>query len=279
VVVLLNSTFVDRSEAKVDIEDRGYQFGDGIYEVIRLYNGQFFTLEEHVERLYNSAKAIELVIPHPKKELIGLLEELIKRNSLATGYIYLQYTRGTSPRSHAFPAESTAVLSAYCNEKPRPEEMMKQGMNVITAEDIRWKLCHIKSLNLLGAVLANQKAKSVGKDEAILHRDGVVTECSLSNCFMIKNNTLYTHPANNLILNGITRQVVIELAKKNGIPVIEDSFELKELMDADEVFASGTTIEVMPIVSIDDKPVGDGKPGTVTKKLQDLFDARINSIL
>lgn len=278
-VVLLNNSFIDRSEAKVDIEDRGYQFGDGVYEVIRVYDGQFFKLDQHIERLYNSAKAIELVIPHPKRELISLLEELIKRTNLSTGYVYLQYTRGEAARNHAFPTECTAVLSAYVNEKPRPEAMMEQGMNVITADDVRWMLCHIKSLNLLGAVLANQKAKSGGKDEAILHRDGIVTECSLSNCFIIKNNTLYTHPANNLILNGITRQVVIELAKKEGIPVVEESFVLEALMDADEVFASGTTIEVMPIVSIDDKPVGDGKPGKITNQLQQLFASSIKTNL
>jgi D-alanine transaminase len=277
VVVLLNSTFVDRSEAKVDIEDRGYQFGDGIYEVIRVYDGKFFELKQHIDRLFISAKAIELVIPHQRTELNGLLEDLIKRNNVSTGYVYLQYTRGEAPRSHPFPAESKAVLSAYTNVKPRPIKMMKHGMNVITAEDVRWMLCHIKSLNLLGAVLANQKAKSLGKDEAILHREGIVTECSLSNCFIVKNNTLYTHPANNMILNGITRQVVIELAKKDGMAVVEERFVLEVLMDADEVFASGTTIEVMPIVSIDDKPIGDGTPGAMTSRLQELFETRIKA--
>lgn len=271
-IVLLNNSFIDRKDAKVDIEDRGYQFGDGIYEVVRVYEGEFYEYQPHIDRLYNSAAEIQLTIPHTKSELMGLLDELVKRNGVETGYVYFQYTRGEAPRGHAFPASSTAVLSAYVNEKPRPTALLDAGMHVITTADIRWLRCDIKSLNLLGAVLANQEAKAAGKDEAILHRDGVITECSLANCFIVKGKTVYTHPANNLILNGITRQVVVDIVKQtDGLTLSETTYTLDDLRNADEVFATGTTIEVMPIVSVDDVPVGDGKPGPITNKLQALF--------
>jgi D-alanine transaminase len=275
--VLYNNEFIERSKAKVDIEDRGYQFGDGIYEVVRVYNGKFFELNSHIKRLYQSADEIKLKIPHSKEELSELLHLLIQKDGIDTGYVYLQYTRGVAPRSHPFPPQAKPVLTAYANEKPRPLEQMDKGIDAITVEDIRWMLCHIKSLNLIGAVLANQQAHEQGKGEAILHRNGTVTECSHSNIFIVKDVVLYTHPANHLILNGITRQVVIQLAKQNGISVVEEPFTLQELAQADEVFASGTTIEVMPIVSINDIPVGDGKPGMLTRKLQQLFSEKIES--
>ncbi|WP_052947746.1 aminotransferase class IV [Aneurinibacillus tyrosinisolvens] len=155
--------------------------------------------------------------------------------------------------------------------------MLNKGIKTITTEDIRWLRCDIKSLNLLGAVLANQKAHASGCDEAILHRDGTVTECSSSDIFIVKDGTIFTHPTNHFILNGITRQAVIQLAVKSGIKVMERPFTLDELFTSDEVFASSTTLEVMPVIQIDNKTIGNGSPGQLTKKLQELFSEAIPS--
>ncbi|WP_078553323.1 D-amino-acid transaminase [Bacillus alkalicellulosilyticus] len=275
--VLYQNEFIKREDVHIDMEDRGYQFGDGVYEVVRVYNGRCFRLIEHTDRLVASASSILLNLPHTKEEINAMLEKLVQLNQLGTGYIYLQYTRGVAPRYHGFPESTTPVLTAYVKEKPIPEKMLAEGIDVILAEDIRWLRCDIKSLNLLGAVLSYEQAKKAGKEEAILHRNQIVTECSLANIFMIKNKEIITHPVTTMILNGITRRVTLELADKHGYIVNEREFTVTELLGADEVFATGTTIEVMPVVSIDDQPVGNRLPGTITKELQALFANERNS--
>lgn len=278
--ILVNDTFYPNKEsAFIHVEDRGYQFGDGVYEVIRVYNGRVFKSFEHIQRLYRSANEISLSIPFSQNDMMSRLEELVNRSGLGTGNIYLQISRGAAPRTHAFPSAVESVFVAYCNVKERPEEMLSNGIKTITTEDIRWLRCDIKSLNLLGAVLANQQAHASDCYEAILHRDGIVTECSASNLFIVKEGTIFTHPANFFILNGITRQLILELAVKNGIKIIERPFTLEELFNAEEVFASSTTIEVMPVIQIDNTIIGKGKPGQLTKKLQELFSQAISSSL
>ncbi|MBC1226761.1 D-amino-acid transaminase [Listeria booriae] len=275
--VLVNNQLIERVEAKIDIEDRGYQFGDGVYEVVRAYNGQFFTYEEHIDRLYASANKIDLVIPFEKAELRELLEGLLKANNIGTGNVYLQVTRGIqSPRNHVVPElPLEGVLTASASEVPRDTTLFEQGRKAILEEDVRWLRCDIKSLNLLGNTMAKNKAHQAGAFEAILHRGEEVTEGSATNAYIIKDGTLMTHAADNLILSGITRQVILKVARDIGVPVAETGFTLTDLATADEVFISSTTIEVTPIIEIDGKQVRDGKRGPITKKIHDAFTAEV----
>ncbi|MDR6224684.1 D-alanine transaminase [Desmospora profundinema] len=274
-MILIDDQLTKRENAHIDIEDRGYQFGDGIYEVFRVYNGKVFRMQDHLDRFQRSADEIGLQLPYGLDRLQSFLEQLIETNGLSEGNVYLQASRGVAPRSHPFPEESRSVLVAYTIEGERPLEYIRNGIRTITEADIRWLRCDIKSLNLLGAVLAKQKAKEHGCQEAILHRDGTVTEGSSTNVFLVKDGQLITHPANNLILHGITRLVVLELAEELGIPVKEETFTLEDLRKADEVFITGTTVEISPVVQIDDYHVGDGKPGPVVHRLQEAFEKQI----
>ncbi|MGN7178796.1 D-amino-acid transaminase [Paenibacillus sp. FSL R5-0490] len=274
--VILNGDLIERSKAKVDIEDRGYQFGDGVYEVIRVYNGKMFTADEHLERLLESGKKIELNIPYSKDQLKQMLIEMIERNNLELGIVYMQFSRGTSPRNHAYPGADVApVLTAYTRETTRPVESMRNGVKAILIEDIRWLRCDIKSLNLLGNIMAKQKAAQSGSFEAIQHRGDTVTEGSSSNIAIVKDGTLYTHPATNLILNGITRRKINEICRETGIALKESAFTKEDLLAADEVFMSSTSAEVTPIIEIEGKLIGNGSPGPITNKLQNLFEESI----
>lgn len=274
--VILNGDLIERSEAKVDIEDRGYQFGDGVYEVIRVYNGKMFTADEHLERLLESGRKIELDIPYSIGQLKQMLAEMIERNNLELGIVYMQFSRGTSPRNHAYPGADVApVLTAYTRETSRPVESMRNGVKASLIEDIRWLRCDIKSLNLLGNIMAKQKAAQSGCFEAIQHRGDTVTEGSSSNIAIVKDGTLYTHPATNLILNGITRRKINEICRENGVSLEESAFTKDDLLDADEVFMSSTSAEITPIIEIEGKPVGNGSPGPITNKLQNLFEEAI----
>lgn len=273
---LFNGEIIDRSQAKVDVEDRGYQFGDGVYEVIRVYNGKMFTLTEHLKRFADSTESIGISLPFTSFRLAEMLEELLLKNNLQTGNIYMQVTRGTAPRNHLFPTGNvTPTLVAYTIKGVRPLENLKSGVKAISTEDIRWLRCDIKSLNLLGNLLAKQKASEQGCFEAILHRSQDVTEGSSSNIFMVKNGTVITHESNNLILKGITKDVILNVCTKNNIPVQERTFSLAELEEAEEVFLSSTTAEVMPVIEIDGKKIRSGIPGPLTQKLQDLFEKEI----
>ncbi len=273
---ILNGKLIERSEAKVDIEDRGYQFGDGVYEVIRVYNGKMFSCEEHLDRFAKSLDSICISLPYKADQLTGMLEELIEKNNLQLGTVYMQLTRGVAMRNHAFPeGDVTPALVAYTKDAARPTDSLKMGVSTLLTEDIRWLRCDIKSLNLLGNLLAKQKAAEADSFEAIQHRGEMVTEGSSSNVFIVKNGTVITHPSNHLILKGITKDVIFRVCGENEIPVVERAFTLEELANADEVFLASTTAEVMPIIEIDGKKVIDGAPGLVTKKLQALFEQEI----
>ncbi|SDQ50048.1 D-amino-acid transaminase [Carnobacterium viridans] len=272
--VIWNDKIVERSEVKIDMEDRGYQFADGIYDVVRAYNGKFFTLNEHVDRLFSSAEKIELVMPFTKDELKQLLSTLMKENGISTGNIYMQVTRGIGiPRNHTYtdPELVPPVFTATTTIVPRDQEKMDQGMSAFIVPDMRWLRCDIKSISLLGNIMAKHEAHKKGGDEAILHRDGIVTECSSSNVWMIKDDTIYTHPDGNLVLPGITKIMLLKVAREAGMLVKEEAFTIEDLKKADEVFASSTTMEAMPIVSIDGNPVGHGQRGAVVEKLQQLY--------
>ncbi|WP_342577254.1 D-amino-acid transaminase [Psychrobacillus sp. FSL K6-2843] len=278
--ILWNDQIVEEKEVKIGFEDRGYQFGDGIYEVIKIYNGDLFTAMEHIDRLYASADKIQLVMPYTKDKLHQLMHELIETNELQNGQIYLQVTRGNSPRIHNFPNPAvSSVLTAYTKETTRPLAQLESGVKACFVEDIRWLRCDIKSLNLLGNVLAKQEAVTKGCFEAILHRGETVTEGSSSNMYGIKDGILYTHPVSNLILNGITRKVILDCCEEIGLPIVEKAMTKEETLQMDEFIMSSTNAEVMPIISIDGNAIGDGKPGEFTRKLQKAFEQKIPSTL
>jgi D-alanine transaminase len=278
--VLMNDEVVERDQAKVDIEDRGYQFGDGIYEVIRVYQGKFFAMDEHMERLYESAKKVKIVIPFEEHELKEKLTALSQKNKLQDGIIYLQVSRGVSIRQHHFPSsESSATLVAYTSDKARPLELLKTGVSAKLIADVRWLRCDIKSLNLLGNILAKQEAHDTGAFEAILHREGTVTEGSSSNVFIVKGNTIYSHPTTNLILNGITRRYIVDICEKHNLELKEQTYTVDDLLNADEVFIASTTAEIMPVVKVDAIVIGEGVPGMVTKALQEHFAVLIHDCI
>jgi len=279
VKILWNDQFVQEEDVKIGYEDRGYQFGDGIYEVIKIYNGDMFTATEHIDRLYASADKIQLVIPYTKDVMHKMLHDLIEMNELQDGQVYLQVTRGSSMRQHNFPVPSVeSVLTAYTKETARPLTQLENGVKACFVEDVRWLRCDIKTLNLLPNVLSKQKAVEQGAIEAILHRGETVTEGSASNVFIVKKGALYTHPANNYILNGITRMKVLELCDRLGLDVHEETFTVDGLLLADEVFITATKLDVIPILQVDDHRIGEGSPGIVTKRILTAFRSTIEKL-
>ncbi|WP_088042944.1 D-amino-acid transaminase [Bacillus sp. EAC] len=283
--VLLNNRIVDLKSASINILDRGYQFGDGVYEVIRFYNKSFFELEAHLIRLKESCEKILIPFKMHIKKLESDLVYLMNTCDYNNGYVYIQISRGVMDRNHIYQEESNLKpqLIAYTvKEDKRPIQQMEKGIAGYITNDIRWLRCDIKSLNLLGSVLTKNEAYSKGAKEAILHRDGVVTEGSATNVFMVKDSVLYTHPANNLILNGITRRVIIDIAKNEGIEVKETAFTIDQLLKADEAFTSASVSEICPIVSLilDDKTytVSTGKRGAITERIQDAYTNLIEKI-
>ncbi len=268
----VNGRFLPLEEATVSVEDRGFQFGDGIYEVIRTYRGQPFQLDAHLARLERSAKAIDLSLPWNLQQWAAYVRDGIRRSGYAESKVYLQLTRGAAPRDHVFPAGSkpTAVMTVR-EMKPLDPVLQASGVSVMTMDDWRWGRCDIKSVNLLPNVMARQKAKQAGAFEALFVRNGQVTEGAVSNVMMVKAGRVFTAPEGEKILSGVTRTIVMELARKEGLPVEERLATLEELLHADEVFLTGTTVEVLPVIRVDGQPVGSGKPGSVTLKLQAAF--------
>lgn len=270
--------YVEEQQMKLSVNDRGYVFGDGVYEVVKVYDGALYTAEEHFTRLLESAEQIRIAIPYTVEELVELAKGLVQVNELKTGHVYLQVTRGVAPRVHQFPAADVEpVMIGYTVENARPLEALANGASLKTTDDVRWLRCNIKSLNLLGNVLAKQQAAEAGCQEALFIRDGFVTEGASSNMFGIRGGALYTHPANHLILNGITRRVVIGLAKELGMEVIEKPFTLDEALSMDEFFYTSTNSEITPVVAIDGKALSKGVPGEATRKLQQAFEAQLPS--
>src|SRR5699024_7147647 len=272
-IMMSQSKFIHRDSLNYPYEERGLQFGDGIYEVIRIYNGEYYLLKEHVDRLFRSAEAIKLILPFSKKKLISLLQQLIEKNKMTVdSKVYLQITRGSSPREHEFPVETPVNTYAYTQNLPRKHHLLENGVSTITQRDIRWENCYIKSLNLLPNVLAKQEAKEQGCYEAILHKNGLITECSSANVYLVKSNKIYTFPATKRILHGCVRMRVKKFTADLNIPFIEEGFNLEDIPAADELFLSSTTSEIMPIIQVDGKQIGDGKPGKISKQLQEAYE-------
>ncbi|GAJ39549.1 D-amino-acid transaminase [Saccharococcus caldoxylosilyticus] len=271
--VLTEKQFLPYHEVTYPMEERGLQFGDGIYEVTRIYQGMYFLLEEHIDRLYRSAASIRLSVPFDKDVLMEKLEQLREMNDVKEDAIlYLQVTRGSFPRNHAFPTENRSNLYAYIREMPRKINEIEQGVRAILTKDVRWEYCYIKSLNLLPNVLAKQEAVERRAFEAIFHRDGIITEGSSSNIFLVKDGNIYTHPATERILNGIVRMKVKQFCSALGIPFVEEAFSINDIAEAEEMFLTSTTSSIIPIIQVEDQIIGDGKPGELTRKLQAAYE-------
>ncbi|MBD3861059.1 D-amino-acid transaminase [Bacillus sp. 28A-2] len=273
--VLYNGDFIEKKDAHVDIEDRGYQFGDGVYEVIRVYNGALFTLKEHTERLFKSAKEIGIHLQGTVSDMEEKLKQLVAHNQLTDGGVYIQVTRGVAPRKHQYADSLTPQITAYTFQVKKPVQEQTKGAKALLSEDLRWLRCDIKSLNLLYNVMEKQKASEAGAFEAILIRDGFVTEGTSSNVYAVIEGVIRTHPANNLILNGITRRKLLEVCEEEGCSVEETRITKEELLRAQEIFISSTTAEVIPIVEIDGQRVGEGVPGEITKRVLEGFQKKI----
>ncbi|MGO4887553.1 D-amino-acid transaminase [Anaerobacillus sp. MEB173] len=261
-VAFYNDNFVDINDNVIPIQERGHQFGDGVYEVIRVYYGKPFLLKEHLDRLERSASAIELKLPFPRTKIIEIIEEGLKRSNISEAEIYFQITRGIAPRQHHFPNISSTFSMTIRSAKKVDDQERKEGINVLLLDDVRWLNCYIKSLNLLPNVMAKQKAIANQCREAILVRNGIVTEGSSSNVFVFKNGILYTHPATNRILHGITRAKVIQLAKQQNINVKEQEFDVQFLQSANEVFITSTSVELLPVKKINDARLPIDRPKT-----------------
>lgn len=264
-----NGEMVESGAKVVSLDDRGYCFGDGVYEVVRVYNGRAFAFSYHQDRLYRSMREMDIPVRMPPDELQELHEIMIEQSEITDGYIYLQITRGVSPRHHAF-ERSKLEPQMYMFIKPITTDLgaLQQGVKAITLPDERWARVDIKTLNLIPNILAQTKAEKKGAYTAILVRDGIVTEGATSNVFVMKDGVCYTHPANHHILKGITRQLVVtRVAPTAGITIIEREFDEAFLKDADEIFFTDTIGGIIPITTLNREPVGDGKPGKAAKVL------------
>ena len=268
----LNGQFSPLSEISISPDDRGFLFGDGIYEVIRAYHGVPAFWKEHCTRLVRSAKEIQLPFSIEPQDFHSLLLTGLQQSGYAEGKIYIQITRGVAPREHGFPVnlEPTVFLS-FREMGALPVEWTRQGVKVITVPDIRWDRCDIKSLNLLPNVLAKQQAEEAKVFESIFVRNGFVIEGATSNIFIVKDGQLRTPERNQFVLSGVTQQHVINLAQELGQEVLFDRITLEALYQADEVFLVGTTIEVLPVVNVDGQQIHKGIPGPLTCALQQRF--------
>lgn len=271
-IVYLNGEFLPLSEAKVPVLDRGFIFGDGVYEVIPAYGRRLFRLDEHLQRLQNSLTAVRIHNPYSELQWKQMLYKLLEQNPAEDSSVYLQVTRGVAKRDHAFPANVTPTVFAMSNPLiTTDEKTFNKGVAAITLDDIRWQYCNIKAITLLPNILLRQTAIDEGAAEAILVRDGEVTEGAASNLFIVSDGVIKTPPKGARLLPGITRDLIVELAQAQQIPISEVNFSKTELMAADEIWLTSSTKEIMPIVTLNDKTIGNGQPGPITRKMFGIF--------
>lgn len=272
----LNGSFCDVSQAMVSIEDRGFQFGDGVYEVIVTYDGRPFLMDEHLARLRRSLEAIELDYDLDARPLQPVILEGLERSGLAEAMVYIQITRGAAARHHLAPEglEPTVVMTF----KPRPvlpDDLRLRGAGVMTVRDERWALCRVKAITLLPNVLARNRAHQRGFDDAVFVTDaGEVRELTSANLFVVKDGVILTPPRTESVLHGITQNFIMECAAGIGSTIKEHAFDVDFLCGADEVFMSSTNVEVLGITRIDERPIADGQVGQVTRRLHEEFKRR-----
>ena len=270
----LNGTIMPIENAAVPVEDRGYNFGDAVYEYVASYNGRLFYLEPHLDRLEHSMAALAFP-PLPREKIRTAIETLFAEAAIGRAGIYIQISRGVAPRDHAFPADAELQFLMILRQvHEKPAVLREKGAAAITVTDIRWGRCDIKTVQLLPNVLAKQQALEAGAYDAIFVAEtGEVREGTSSNLFIIKDQGLITHPLTPRILPGITRMIILDICRAAGLSVEEAYFDKAALYAADEVFMSGTITEVLPITRIDGQPIGDGAVGPVTRRLnRDLLD-------
>lgn len=270
-IAYVNGRYLPQREASVNIEDRGYQFADGVYEVIAVHGGSLVDEGRHLDRLDRSLAELRMAPPLSRRALRVVLREVLRRNGIARGIVYLQATRGVARREHAFPAEArTSLVVTARRLKPQPPEFGERGVAVVTMPDIRWKRCDIKTVGLLPNVLCKQRAKEAGAYEAwLVDERGLVTEGTASNAWIVTaDGEIVTRQADEAILRGVTRTAVLDIASRLGLRLVERPFAVEEAKAAREAFVTGTTAEVLPVVRIDGSPVGEGVPGPVVAELR-----------
>jgi D-alanine transaminase len=266
-LVWINGEVMPLADARIGVEDRGFQFADGIYEVIRIYKSKPFTLDAHLNRLKKSASGIQLPLPVELQELKDEITKFLSRVSLRDGMIYLQLTRGCAPRNHVFPQTAPTLLFYSRPLDPVEDVEKSEPLKLLAVPDERWKRCWIKSIALLPNVLAKNQAIAAGADEAVFIDNGIVTECSSSNIFGVIAARLVTHPVGNKVLPGITRDLLLKLVRKENIPVEERAWREEEAINADEIFITSTTREISWVNRWGDRAIGRGRCGPITQKL------------
>lgn len=278
--VYLNGEFTRADQARISVLDRGFIFGDGIYEVVPVYNGKPFRMAEHLDRLDRSLKALRIAQPMSRGAWVDVIGELARRSATPTCIVYLQVTRGVYKRDHAFPPQDIAptVFGMATVFNPPSAAQREKGVSLISIPDERWLHCEIKSVSLLGNVLARQQAVDAGVDEVAQFRDGFLTEGSSSNIWVVSGGKLLAPPKNNLILEGIRYGLMGELAEEAGIAFEARPLSQQEVANADELMVTSATKEVLPVTTLDGKPVGSGKPGPVYARLRAGYDARIAAL-
>jgi D-alanine transaminase len=263
-LIYLNGEYLPLNEAKVSVLDRGFIFGDGIYEVIPAYGAKALRFEHHMQRLQNSLDAIRITNPLSNTQWKEIIDKLIAATGSEDQYVYLHITRGVASRDHQFPKDTKPTIFVMSNIlKAVDPNLLKNGITAVTLDDIRWQYCNIKAIALLPNILLRQQAVDQDATEAILIRDGNMTEGAASNVFIVKDGIIKTPPKNQQLLPGITRDLVVELAKTYNMPIEEVSIREKEFLNADEIWLTSSTKEILPVTKINQQQVGNGKPGTV----------------
>lgn len=266
--VYLNGKFLPQSEAKVSVLDRGFLFGEGIYEVIPVYGGRLFRLSQHLQRLDQNLAAVQMENPLSQPQWQQLLEELVRRNGNGEQSLYLQLTRGAAPRDLRIPPGTSPTLLAISNPVTEVDEAtLRRGLRAITVKDIRWQHCNIKTTSLLPNVLLRQQAEQAGVDEAIIVRDGKVTEGSASNIFIVRKGVVVTPPRGPHLLPGITRDLVVELCRRHGIPCQEQSIDETALHEAEEIWLTSSTREIIPLSELDHRVLANPFPGPIWEQV------------
>lgn len=271
-IVYLNGDFMPIEEARIPVLDRGFIFGDGVYEVIPVYSRQPFRLTEHLRRLQYSLDKVRIANPRSDAGWVELVNEIVRRNAGDDQSIYLQVTRGVAKRDHAFPRNVTPTVFMMSTPLVTPAPaLVESGVPCITAQDYRWENCDIKSVSLLGNCLLRQLSVDAGAAETILFRNGNLTEASASNVFVVKDGVLLTPPKDNFVLPGITYDVVLEIARAREFQVEVRAVTEAEVRAADEIWVTSSTKEVLAVTALDGKPVGDGKPGMLFRRMHALY--------
>jgi len=274
VTVYLNGQFLPLEDAKVSVLDRGFIYGDGVYELVPVYGRRPYRLRQHLARLQRSLDGIRLANPHTDAEWEAIIAGLIGRMTFADQGVYLQVTRGAAKRDHAFPAGVAPTVFMMSNPLVLPSrEQVERGVAVVTAVDERWLHCDLKTISLLGNVLARQLAVDAGATETVLFRNGYLTEASASNVLLVRGGVIVAPPKDNQILPGITYDVAFELAREGGLPIEVRPVPKDEALAADEMWLSSSTKEVLAVTSLDGRPFAGGKPGPVFRKVHALFQA------